>query len=381
MKSSLIVFGEDWGRHPSSTQHIIRRLASSRHVLWVNSIGMRRPRLSLGDAARVAAKLTAARSAPSPKGETPERLSVASPLAMPAPRSALFQAINGRLISRQLRSTVLSERFRSSVLWLSLPTAWPVVDQLPHDALVYYCGDDFGSIADVDHATALALERRVADRADLIITVSNKLFERFPSHKTVFVPHGVDVEVFSRPVPRAADLPVGRPTAGYYGLLQDWIDFDMLVSAIESLPDWDFVFIGKPVVDVSRLARLSNVRLLGPRPHAALASYAQHWDVSLVPFKDIESIRHSNPLKIREYLAAGSPIASVGFPAIDEFRSLISIADGPGDFANAIRRAATDRGRNELRKASVAAQSWDARAQEVSGLLDGLPMKRDARGS
>ena len=57
MTQTLVVFAEDWGRHPSATQHLVRRLAATSPVLWINSIGMRRPRLTMRDARRAAGKL------------------------------------------------------------------------------------------------------------------------------------------------------------------------------------------------------------------------------------------------------------------------------------------------------------------------------------
>ena len=56
-KADLVAFGEDWGRHPSSTQHLIKRIGVDRQVLWVNSIGLRRPQLTFADLNRVADNL------------------------------------------------------------------------------------------------------------------------------------------------------------------------------------------------------------------------------------------------------------------------------------------------------------------------------------
>jgi hypothetical protein len=138
------------------------------------------------------------------------------------------------------------------------------------------------------------------------------------------------------------------------------------------MPDWTFILIGQAQTDVSRLRTLPNVRLLGPRPHEALPGYAQHWDVSLLPFRDTPQIRACNPLKLREYLAVGGPIAAIDFPALGPYRALIEVAKDANGFIEAIRRATADTTSRERRRASVAQESWDARVKSISNLLESL---------
>src|SRR5262249_3752618 len=150
----------------------------------------------------------------------------------------------------------------------------------------YYCGDDFGALVGVDHEAVLEMERRLVAHADLIIAASKILAARFPAGRTLHLPHGVDVDRFATPAPRAPDEPQGRPIAGFYGSLSDWIDIDMIAKAARDLPDWWFVLIGPEHTDTGALKALSNVRLLGPRPHDQLPSHIQHWTVAMIPFRD-----------------------------------------------------------------------------------------------
>ncbi len=376
----LVVFGEDWGAHPSSTQHIMARLAAERDVVWINSIGLRRPRLTARDVKRIVDKLMRmARPAHGLRAESaprPPRVRTLDPRAVPWPGARLAAALNRALVGAQARAAMTRAGLERPILWTSLPSALDVVDAVPHRALVYYCGDDFSSLAGVDHAPVARMEARLAARADLILAASEPLAARFPAHKTMLAPHGVDYDLFATPAPRAPDLPPrpeGGAIAGFYGALADWIDVDMLARAARALPRWTFVFVGPVHAPAEALARLPNVRLLGPRPHAALPSYAQHWDVSLLPFRDNAQIRACNPLKLREYLAAGSPIAATDFPALRPYADLVCIAQTPQDFQNAIEQAAQDAQRNATRRARVQEESWDARAQAIARALDALP--------
>lgn len=376
MTAPLVVFGEDWGRHPSSTQHLVRRLARQAPVVWVNSIGLRRPRLAARDLRRAAGKVFRSRIA---AGEgavaiepPPHAMTVISPVAVPWPGSRLAASLNRELLSRQILPRLAERGLARPVLWTSLPTALPVVGHLGERAVVYYCGDDFGALVGVDHEPVLEMEARLVEKADLVMAASEALAARFPSHKTLLVPHGADVRLFTTPAPRAADLPTGKPVAGFYGSISDWIDVELLLHAARELSDWHFVLIGAVETDVTPLQNLANVTFLGRRPHADLSSYAQHWDVSLLPFRDTAQIRACNPLKLREYMAAGSAIVATEFPALAPYRDLISVANGGDAFVAAMRASLHAPDRRDERRRRVAGETWEARAAEVARAIEAL---------
>jgi glycosyltransferase involved in cell wall biosynthesis len=370
MAAELIVFGEDWGRLPSSTQHLVRHLAKDRPVLWVNSIGLRRPRLDRADLARLWSKLWQRLAPPPPRISAPPNIRILAPLALPFPGSATARTINGFGLGTQIRRR-LEARDRQPILWTSLPSAIPVIGHCGEAAVVYYCGDDFGALSGVDHAPVLALERELVARADLIIAASPALAAKFPADKTLLVQHGVDVGLFAGPAPRPEDLPAARPVAGFYGSISDWLDLPLLAATAKARADWDFVMIGPIRTDIRSLEGLENVTLLGPRPHEALPGYVQHWTVSLLPFRDNAQIRACNPLKLREYLAAGTPIVSTDFPALDGYRDLVEVAS-TANFAAALDDAAADTARNGDRQARIVGESWEARAAIIASALDKL---------
>jgi len=133
------------------------------------------------------------------------------------------------------------------------------------------------------------------------------------------------------------------------------------------------VMIGPAQVDVSVLAALPNVTLAGPRPHGALPGYAQHWTAGLIPFRDTAQIRACNPLKLREYLAAGRPVVATPFPALAPYAAEVAVATDPAGFAAALQAArAEPAGRADARRALVAGESWEAQAAVARRLIDGL---------
>ncbi|PKG37910.1 glycosyltransferase [Psychromonas sp. Urea-02u-13] len=403
MHHDLIVFAEDWQGLPSSTQHLIKQLATTRKVVWINSIGLRQPTLNWQDAKRLWMKLSASHTEKN-KSEKNNTITasnesaslesdhseskhleqansnhdfyVVNPRTLPAPRSQFARFIARQLLLLQIKPIIKKAQLDSPLLWVSLPTAVDFSGHLGESGLVYYCGDDFSGLAGVDHNTVALREQELSEKADLILAASPKLVTHFPKHNTQLLTHGVDYKLFSTATPRANDLPDdGRPIAGFYGSISQWLDLPLLRETILKLPQWHFVFIGKAVVDISLISALENVTLLGEREHHLLPSYSQHWTASLLPFCDNAQIRACNPLKLKEYLAAGRPIISTHFPAIDAYRGLVQIANNSDAMVEALldsQHVQSLAQFSTVLRDVVAQKSWQARANKLSHWLGEL---------
>lgn len=377
MNAPMIVFGEDWGAHPSSTQHLMTRLAADRKILWVNSIGLRRPQFNGADLKRVMRKL-ASMAKPSAPGicESPDGLTVASARAISWPGSQIARRINRRIIPKSLSQHLAKIGPDRPILWTSLPSAVDVIGEFDEIAVIYYAGDDFEGLAGVDHVPVGQMERELAARADLIIAASETIAAKFPADRAVVLPHGCDLDRFGTAASPANDLPTDRPVAGFYGSLADWLDYDLLVETARLCPDWDFVFIGNVTTDASGLEVLKampNTRFLGARDHADLPAYVQNWDASLLPFVDNAQIRACNPLKLREYLAAGTPVVSTTFPALAPYRNHVAVVATAREFAQALDVAAQEGQAARLaRQQQVAGESWEARASDLDRMITAL---------
>ena len=366
----MIVFGEDWGAHPSSTQHIIKRLMPDHEIVWVNSLGLRRPKFNMRDFVRAGQKLQKMlqKKDKHKSSETVEisTLDIVNPRAISWPGNPLASILNRRLLGQQIDKIIDRRNFEMPTLWASMPSAIDAIDNYPNHKVVYYCGDDFRALAGVDHRPVEKMEERLAARADLIITVSAALQNRFPAEKTVLVEHGVDYELFTQDAPRATDLPDHPLIAGFYGSIHDWLDLGIIVQAAQACPEWEFVFVGDIHIDISMLKTLKNVKFLGPRTHHELPGYVQHWQVSMLPFKDCEQIRACNPLKLREYLCAGRPIATTDFPALAPYRNDVHLMRNAVDLISILNKLENTPSTPRTPDISMQAENWDIRALDVS---------------
>jgi len=391
----LIVFGEDWGAHPSSTQHIVKVLGETRPVIWLNSIGLRKPKLSLRDLMRAYNKVKSfvvnyqGSSKVKPNIDNDSKFLIINPLVVPCANSWLSLKLSKAILRWQLKSACKKLGLTDPIIWTSLPTTVDYLDLFEKAPCVYYCGDDFSSLAGVDHQFVSQKETELISKSSYIFTASKKLVNKFPGNKTVNIPHGVNFSLFSEKVASIPlDLPQGKPIAGFYGSISTWLDQDLLVQTIQALPHWNFVFIGKADCNVDKLEQFSNVYLLGSRPHTDLPKYIQNWNVAILPFVDNKQIQMCNPLKLREYLASGTPIVTTDFNALNGYRKYLQVATKNNPFYQAILLAnaevtpAVDFDKldnisdliaitqvKSTRKACVINESWESRAKDVQRYL------------
>lgn len=380
MFTELIMFGEDWGRHPSSTQMLAQALvAQGQRVLWVNSIGLRRPRLTRHDLQRAYEKMRAFLSRkhqvndPQFLENSPSK--IFRPMSIPWYSSGWARTLNTYLLRHLLRELVVEGAAmpdRTRVSWTSLPSTVDMVGTLQEDVSIYYCCDDFGSLAGVDHGAILEMEKELAEKVSLVLLANPGLADRFDPKKTYLLPHGVDSSFLGvEPVPRPLDLPRdGKPVLGYYGSIASWFHIELLGEVARALPECHLVLIGNVSVELGELMQMDNVHTLGPRPHSSLKGYVQHWQVSLIPFRDVDQVKAASPVKLYEYLALGAPIVSTSFPAVEVYREHVCIADSARDFIDGIRAALVDPGDAMARRRLVAGHTWRERANRVVEILE-----------
>ncbi len=172
-----------------------------------------------------------------------------------------------------------------------------------------------------------------------------------------------------KPPGNPASLP--RPILGFWGLLQDWLDVDLLAEAAAARPQWSIVLIGEEVSDLSRLRAQPNVYFLGRRPYAALPAYAAAFDVGIIPFRVNELTRAVNPIKLREYLVVGLPVVSTPLPEVKQYSRFVRVASNAIDFVAACEAAIAEDSPAQAaaRRDAMRSESWESKAAQVSALV------------
>lgn len=365
----FIVFGEDWGAHPSSTQHLFRFIMQHHQVIWFNSVGMRTPKLNWIDIRRMMSKcfkmlLTRRVSKSSTRG-----LTAINPLILPWHSNKLVKQFNKRQVMRSIR--VGDEPV---VYWVSVPSAIDMITVRPQDTLIYYCGDDFSSLSGVDHEMIKPCEEALIFQADTIFVASHALLRKMPAHKTQVLEHGVDYNLFTQLSERHPSMNGLKNVVGFYGSISSWLDYELLHMLAIERPDYHLILVGKAEVDIEGLAKKHNVTFIPEVTHHDLIRFSQHWDVSILPFLDNKQIRSCNPLKLKEYLAVGAPIVATRFPAVERYSDLVFVADDHRGFLArvdyAMSVAQTPKlGWAKLSREYVVKHTWQKKAEYVLAQL------------
>jgi glycosyltransferase involved in cell wall biosynthesis len=287
-------------------------------------------------------------------------------------------AVQAMLLEQFFARTSISEY----VLWYYTPMAVGFTRGLPVPlATIYDCMDELSAF-DGAPPELILREKELFRRADLVFTGGQSLYEaKRHQHASVYpFASSVDVQHFSRARRRQPDpsdqAHIGRPRLGFFGVLDERFDSELVGAVADLRPDWSVVLIG-PVVKIeqSRLPRRPNIHYLGPKPYAELPRYIAAWDVAIIPFARNQATRYISPTKTPEYLAAGCPVVST--PIDDVVRpygdlGLAHIAEDPAQFIAAAEAAlARDRADWCARvDAALASTSWDATWLSMRTLVD-----------
>jgi len=365
----IVCFSNDWDGDPLSKTHIMRILSRENRVLWVNSLGNRTPRASTSDARKIFLKLKAAA-----RGVTePEpNIHVLAPVYVPAYGSETVRALNRVFLRQQVLLAMRRLGMRDPISWSFLPSAATVAGSIGEELVIYHVVDEFSAFSDASEHVA-ELEERLLRRADLVIASAEKLLasKSRVNANAVLVRHGVDFAHFEKALLPETQVPaelaaLPRPVIGFFGLIADWIDLELVREVADAYPYASVVLIGKATTSLAPLEGARNVHVLGRKPYADLPGYCKGFEVAMTPFRVNELALNSNPLKAREYVAAGLPNVCTDLP---ELRATpgCTIARSRAEFVAAVGEALAGGGPSRERAERVRAESWDAKVEEIRG--------------
>lgn len=376
---TVVLFANDWHTDPTSKHHVGRALSEVTTVYWVESSGMRTPNLAdASDLRRIWSKVTGRGRRTPARDHEPPPVEVVSPISIPLPGFGPAEWVNGHIYRRE----VARARRRNGdgdlpLLWVYVPTTAPYLDRIPHDGLIYHCVDRWWEFSEYDPDVMRANHAELCRRADVVFASAAGLVDdcRDFTDDVHLVRHGVDWEHFSRAALEALEPPpelasVEGPVVGFFGLVHDWIDLDLLGAVADAHPEATLVLIGDARVDVSALAARPNVRMPGRKPYAELPAWAARFDVALVPFVVNELTTAVNPIKLREYLSAGVPVVSTALPEILVYEEspAVRIAPDRDAFVAAVGDVLShppDRASRKALAESMAGESWAGRTSRM----------------
>lgn len=272
------------------------------------------------------------------------------------------------LLDHQLAALGVSDL----MLWFYTPMALDIVEHLDACLVIYDCMDELSAFRGAPPAL-VERERTLLQKAQLVFTGGYSLWEaKRQWHCNVHaMPSSVDIAHFAQarePQDEPEDMQrMPRPRLGFFGVIDERFDIDLVDRLARLRPDWQLVFIGPVVkIDPASLPQHPNVAYLGSRSYQQLPGYLASWDIAITPFALNESTRFISPTKTPEYLAGGCPVIST--PVVDVVRSygqsgVVHIASTAEEFIveveQALRSAADREGFLAAADRALQDMSWD----------------------
>ncbi|HEX9962693.1 MAG TPA: glycosyltransferase [Pyrinomonadaceae bacterium] len=372
----ILCFSHDWTGDPLSKTHLMRVLSRDNRILWINAIANRMPTASGKDVSRIFKKLKAFTE---PVREVEKNIFVLNPLAIPTYGSVAVRKFNRSFLVSQVKSAMRKLKFQKPVNMVFNPAAGLLAGKLDEESLIYYCVDEYTAFT----GAALGLkeiEENLFRKSGLVIVSAEKLLEskRKFNPNTFLIRHGTDWRHFRKaldeetPVPgKIKDLP--KPVIGFHGLLADWVDFELIKKVAAHFKNGSVVLIGKIAVDAEQkikiLDGISNVHFLGRQPYADLPAYCKGFDVALNPFVVNDLTLAANPLKVREYLAAGLETVSTDIPEV-RILEHCRVGKTHAEFIAQIEVALANPHSKTRISDSIKNESWDAKIDELREIME-----------
>ncbi|MFH1755668.1 MAG: glycosyltransferase [Candidatus Latescibacterota bacterium] len=368
----IIYIGNDWFADNKTSSHQIAGVLSKYNtLLYVEAAGQRAPRASRRDIHKIFKKLWSAWNAPA---KVQDNLYRYSPLILPFHKYGFVRKLNKFLLARFIKRACKKVGFSDPLLWIILPHYASLLDSIECKGIVYYVVDEYSALPDVDVAMIRTMEEHVLQKANVVFVVSEELLERKSklNKNTYLSPHGVDTAHFNKALNNDTIIPgdiagIGKPVIGFVGLIEKWVDLNLIEYLARKRPALSFVLIGRVVQNITRFRTLDNVHFLGQREYAAVPSYIKYFDACLIPFELNDVIISSNPLKLKEYLAAGKPVVSVAIREVEKYGDVAYISNNYDEFLRCIDRALSEDS-PEKRTARVKAmemESWTAKVERI----------------
>jgi UDP-galactopyranose mutase len=297
--------------------------------------------------------------------------------------SLLFGSPAQERLEREVCDYVASWRRGPLILWLYTPVVVHFIDLLKPDLVVYDVMDELSAFK-FTPPELKQQEQELIARADLVFTGGPSLYaSREGRHPNLHLfPSGVEQAHFAQALD--ADLPVpdeirdlASPIVGYFGVIDERLDLELLAQAAVAQPEWNWVMIG-PILKIEEhnLPRLPNIHYLGKQNYQRLPAYLKAFDVALLPFARNDATRFISPTKTLEYMAAHKPIVSTPIKdVITLYGSVVRLAETPADLVAQVQAALKERPEersqrmikeNEL----LSTYAWDHIAGEMHRLIE-----------
>ena len=388
-QTMLCVAPRSWHSMLRESQQIMSRIAKHNRVLYFEP-GREPDNRLVGEMVRNAPNFMRLRS----ETPLPNLTVIQTPSMVPYARSRLPRPllklttpaaaqVNSAIMLRHIHWAMREFAVRDPILWLFEPRYIDLVGKCGEQLSCYFNYDELHKFALNARMEDLILEydNRLCRAVDVVFATSRAQAAHRQQHNqhTYFVPNGVNFELFNQALDPnlavAADIAaLPGPVIGFAGWLAYTIDAELLLQVAEAFPECSLALVGRndfataaDPATYEQLRNRPNVFFLGHKTPEQLPSYLRAFDVALMPYRLIDHVRPSYPLKLNEYLAAGRAIVATALDEVQFFRDVIRVAENYDEYVTHVRAALADHSAEAIatRVAVAKENTWDKRVETI----------------
>jgi hypothetical protein len=365
----------DYGEEiPLGKDHLMETYSQNGNkVLMINVAGTRAPTISKYDLNKIIRKL---------KSwfrfiRVVNKIYVITPPKIPFVQYPIVNKLNSTIMAIYLKLAMHKLEMDHPIVFSLSVFYTAIIKNLNGKAVVYYISDDYSLFSGNDRSLFLEKERKFSQYCDGAITVSNKLF----NDKKSYVSNMLQIKNATNPnhflLAQKENTPadikhIPEPIIGFSGKIEDWVDIDLVRSCALKYPLYSFLLIGPQKINIDLLKKCTNVFLLGQKKYSELPNYLTHFDLSILPFKDIDRMKTVDiPLTLQEYFAVGKPIAAININKNSDTSDLCFVAENKNSFIEALPGLLNDHNADAVarRQEFARSNSWENRAIQISNWI------------
>lgn len=305
---------------------------------------------------------------------------VSSPALPLTDKVSFLRPVNDILIWCWLKAMFLKHKVTRPVLLYYAPRFSSLIGRLGERLAAYDCADDRMAFSREPQWMGPYVEN-LFKKSGIVFVTSERLRKKalgYRSDNVHLIGNGVDAGLFEKagggmPVPDDIKE-LKKPVIGYFGVIDEWMDTDLIVELASAYPEASIVLVGPALVGpegLQKIKSLSNIYLPGQKPHDALPGYLKAFDVCIIPFRLNELTKSVNPVKLYEYLAGGKNIVTITMAEVEKYDGTIYIARDHDDFIRKTADALRNKPDVDRMKAVVSENTWDSKAKAMVEIIQG----------
>lgn len=383
-KQCIIFFGEDWGRLNSTGQYLANAMDDKYQIIWINSLGLREPKLNLNDLGRIFKKISSTVTSFFIRDNTEsdyleeKKIVVLSPIAIPYLRFNLIRILNHWLIIKYLRKFLKAYDVSNAYLISACPATADVVKDIGAKKIIYYCADQYHAQPGMNKTLVSKLENKLIAASDLVVVTSKALIpeKKILAKNIQYLPHGVNFDHLNKSVKTQYTIPndiinAEAPLVGYIGSIGNHLNFDFISYLACNLDKGTIIMVGPIEDDVSNLPKHERIIYLGMKGYNQLPSYIQNFSVCIMPWDESsERIKYAHPTKLREYLAAGVPVVALSHPEVEGVSEYIFQCKTKEEFLKSINTVLNSKFDRTAISNSMHHEDWSYRSRTLLNYIE-----------